>query len=561
MLRRLPAGPLPWLVIVLAGSLALVLLRVHGLGDRFLTLDDAFISFRYAQHFVEGHGLVYNLGERVEGYTNFLWTVLIAGGIKLGLEPVRFTEWANLAVVLATTGWLFVAGRRLFGSVPWALLPPLVYCLGDRARFVVSGMEMLLFPLLVFAGVWLIAGPGADPAPRVRLLTGGLVFALAGMTHPEGLLYGALTGLWLVGRRFRLAGARAALTDGAMVLFGCLVLILPWTVWRIGYYGEVLPNTAYAKLGTSWIERVLTAHESLGDLLRFASYIPWLLLGVLGWLGARRREPFFGLAALVSGTVLLYFYWAGGDYVPFFGARFLLPALPFLLLLGTAGLRWLAALLEPRPRMRRWAVGGLLSLAVADSAWWLWPAHLYALEELDLQHRAWVECADWVAANSAPGTLIASGAAGIIPYRAERPMIDMYGLTDAHISRADPDPTAAPAHQKTDGAYVLDRAPEWILSYGVTPYGAPSTGGLRWLRERVRQEYQIVAQVKVRQGEPPGGRWIVETDGFDAALYRRGWTMAILRRREIPLAPRTRQRNALDSTFFSQPPRPAASSP
>src|SRR4051794_37248022 len=45
---------------------------------RAFTIDDAYISFRYAENLASGHGLVYNLGERVEGYTNFLWVVLLA---------------------------------------------------------------------------------------------------------------------------------------------------------------------------------------------------------------------------------------------------------------------------------------------------------------------------------------------------------------------------------------------------------------------------------------------------------------------------------------------------
>jgi hypothetical protein len=48
--------------------------------------EDAFISFRYASNLIQGHGLVYNVGERVEGYTNFLWTLILAGGMALGAD-------------------------------------------------------------------------------------------------------------------------------------------------------------------------------------------------------------------------------------------------------------------------------------------------------------------------------------------------------------------------------------------------------------------------------------------------------------------------------------------
>src|SRR5437762_4060818 len=51
------------------------------------TVDDAYISYRYARNFARGLGLVYNPGERIEGYTNFLWTLLIGFGFKLHLDP------------------------------------------------------------------------------------------------------------------------------------------------------------------------------------------------------------------------------------------------------------------------------------------------------------------------------------------------------------------------------------------------------------------------------------------------------------------------------------------
>ena len=42
-------------------------------------VDDTFISLRYARNLIDGNGLVYNPGQRVEGYSNFLWVVLEPG--------------------------------------------------------------------------------------------------------------------------------------------------------------------------------------------------------------------------------------------------------------------------------------------------------------------------------------------------------------------------------------------------------------------------------------------------------------------------------------------------
>src|ERR687883_553373 len=72
----------PWWPVLLAAPVLLVHIFVFN----FVT-DDAFISFVYSRNLAQHGQLVFNLGERVEGYTNFLWTVLLALGLKLGVAP------------------------------------------------------------------------------------------------------------------------------------------------------------------------------------------------------------------------------------------------------------------------------------------------------------------------------------------------------------------------------------------------------------------------------------------------------------------------------------------
>src|SRR5579863_3651258 len=78
----------PRLHLVLGLALPAVLLVVNMVRASPFTIDDAYISFRYAKNLARGMGLVYNAGEHIEGYTNFFWTVLLACGVKLGLDPV-----------------------------------------------------------------------------------------------------------------------------------------------------------------------------------------------------------------------------------------------------------------------------------------------------------------------------------------------------------------------------------------------------------------------------------------------------------------------------------------
>src|SRR2546422_6324150 len=97
--------------VLLATALlaTLVLLLAHSAVYWFLT-DDAFISFRYARNLRQGHGLVFNPGfERVEGYTNFLWVMVLAGLDRLGIEPAR----AALALSWVATAALWSVGLAL----------------------------------------------------------------------------------------------------------------------------------------------------------------------------------------------------------------------------------------------------------------------------------------------------------------------------------------------------------------------------------------------------------------------------------------------------------------
>ena len=75
--------------------------------NRFVQ-DDAFISFRYAQNLAEGHGLVYNIGERIEGYTNFLWTACMSVAFVLGIDVVA---WSYLVSLLAFAVTLSVSSK------------------------------------------------------------------------------------------------------------------------------------------------------------------------------------------------------------------------------------------------------------------------------------------------------------------------------------------------------------------------------------------------------------------------------------------------------------------
>ena len=95
------------------------------------TQDDAYITFRYAANYAAGHGLVYNIGEQVEGYTNFLWTILMVLGRLAGADLVFFSKLLGTLCGLGTIVLSFFLGRLLAAELPypWRSVVPGLSCL------------------------------------------------------------------------------------------------------------------------------------------------------------------------------------------------------------------------------------------------------------------------------------------------------------------------------------------------------------------------------------------------------------------------------------------------
>lgn len=500
-----------------------------------MVLDDSYISFRYARNLAQGEGLVFNPGERVEGYTNFLWTVLLAAAIRAGADPVLASEVLAAAAAVGALVLLALLGRRLVrgpGKAVPVLLPPLLFAgLGAEARHVVSGMETLLFTFLVLAAFACLEWrrPGAFAA--------GLVFGLAALTRPEGVLYAGLAALGLAVAPARPpddgAAPRAShrLREPLLLAAGVSTFTLPHLAWRLAYYGHPVPNTFYAKVAGPHLLRLERGAESLVKLVGDLPVWPVLVLALFA-LPAVRARRFWAFAVAVVVATWAYFVAVGGDFLFFFGARLLLPALPFVLLLAAEGLRRVVAAVPSRAAGTGLAGAvllGLLGFVVMQPR----PTRGGRLGGLMVLHESWHETGRWLARKTTRDALLAAPAAGIVPYVADRRTVDMYGLTDEHIAHQAPvSPAGPPAHGKTDAAYVLRRRPDYLVAVDLDAAGRPVTAGLAGVRGRVARSYGLAAMVKCRRGRTAPGGWVIETDRFRPNLFRKGYVCAILRRVE-----------------------------
>ncbi len=534
-------GDRRWGWAVLAAGAALILWRASRWATTDLVMDDAFILYRYAQHLADGLGPVFNPGERVEGYVCFLWVALLALGRLLGLPFVEFSWALSFLASLGTVALLWVAGRRLAPEArPWqhALAPLAFAAMATPARYVVSGMETSLFVLVITWGTYLAL-------TRARPFGIGAVFGLAGMIRPEAALYLAVAvGFELLAFRTEpplnaSPAWRQRLGRAVWLVAGCLAVYGPYFLWRWAYYGYFLPNPFYAKIGGGSGALLLRGLRLSWQALWGAGLpIPALLaLAALlrpGW----RRAVCLGLALV--GVSAAYFILVGGDFFFLFGPRFLAPALPWALLCAVLGLLALTAKLAATRYGRRALWGRLIwvaaiALLALDALWLAWPPRFSQMQALAGLQRGWIEVGRWLAANTGPEDEVAVGAAGAIPFYSGRRTIDMLGLNDLHIGhRRMPLGKGAPGHEKYDTPYVLSREPEIVVFLRMDERGKPAlVGDWAEVRERFGQEYELAA-LGLGVPNPKGLPWVIEAHEWSPEIAKKGYHVAVFRRRPAP---------------------------
>ena len=383
------------------------------------TIDDAYISFRYARNFADGHGLVYNLGERIEGYTNFLWTLLLGFEAMLGLDPVVMSKVMGAASACGTLYFTYRLAERLlpFGLPPrvatW-LLATSTLCPG----YSVFGLETRLLTLLVTAGAYLVYRE--DEGDPRAFPWSALVFAAAGLTRPEAPLFLGLVMLTL-GRRF--LGRQNLLRGVAFAL-----PIAAHLLWRRAYYGDWLPATFFAKTG-DLNAQLVGGYDYVRGYFTFVGPAAVLLALPGAVIGAFRRRREAIACALVSALFTGYIVLVGGDWMPHH--RFFAPVEPFLFLLIGLTLRRLG-------ETRSLLVLLLVLVAAGDYAVTRVKRLNKSYTRLVIhEYRAHMRTAgvasDWLVQN--PPGKIAIGDIGLVGYRTNYPLLDTLGLVDPVISR------------------------------------------------------------------------------------------------------------------------------
>lgn len=405
--------------------------------------DDAYISLRYARNLAEHGQIVWNLGERVEGYTNFLHVILSAALMRLGLTAEHAARGLNICAALSVFPAVSLAARRL---VPhdavtrgFALLA--VGATPGLAIWVLGGLEASVGAAWIAWGALGLIVTIQSGTVMAAALTGGML-SLAVLTRMDSAVFIAGCGLAVL--LFTPGGVVRRLSLTVLVAGVPAAVSLMHMAWRLDYYGLPLPLTFYAKTGVPLAWRF----GFLSDLPIYVLYgVPVLFLSVIAVVTSFRSRGIAAALALPLCLQLAYVIWSGGDHMA--GGRVLVPlTAPAVLILLTQS-------------NRRILTGGAAALSVAIA---LFSPPLHRDPAAFVGTLVGGHMASWP-----PGQTISLATAGATPFHAtDHRYIDQLGLNTPEIARRDPVPLRTPAqtvpgHSKGDGAFILSQRPDVII--------------------------------------------------------------------------------------------------
>ncbi len=451
----------PRRIAIVVGLVATTALMLHVRRYPVLTYDDAFISLRYAQRLLDGHGLTWTEGPPVEGYSNLLWVLGCAFLGALGVDLLEAPVVLGISSAIATIAALIYAvpPRTWVESVPAFTGAMFIALAGPIGLWAVAGLEgCLVAALLAWSFVLLRPLLDGKTDDWKSVLAPSIPLALLCLSRPDApLLIVIICAFLLLRSRSLQAAARAV----ALGLLPGLVT-LAQVVFRLAYYDDWLPNTARAKVAFT-AARLESGTQCVAGagLSSYALWVPALFALYVAWRDPSRRPSILLGLTLVAGWTS---YTATVACQPY-GFRMLIPSYVLLAFVVAEALDWVQRR-GPAARAGAW----LLSLTLLSAFGWAQQAEKNIVLARE-QRPPVTELAATIGntlrdafGNQDP--LLAVDAAGAIPFYSGLRSIDMLGLNDAHIARhrSESFGQGIQGHELGDGAYVLSREPDIIVA-------------------------------------------------------------------------------------------------
>lgn len=456
------------------------------------TQDDAYISYRYVANYLNGDGLVYNIGERIEGFTNFGWTIYM---MLLGVVG------ANFILISKITGFLFGGGvvwitfrlaRRILDDDNKAFAAVATILVGinqSLAYWSPAGLETAAFAFFALWSFYLYLN-------RNWLLIFSLVMAV--WLRPEGAV---ITGILI----FLETWERRALPKFTMSCAAlALALSMPFVAFKISYYGSVFPNPFFAKTSFTF-DQLANGWEYTS---RFLEHYTFYYVGCLGLVFPafvyRKLSNEARAAWLMTVLYLAYIVLVGGDVLKVH--RFFLPIIGLVAILMVMPIHELTGRLAQRTRLM---VLIPMALVMVFLTYDLPRAFVerYNNSEIVFTEKMRFK-AQQLKQSDTTDFSVALATIGVFGYELlGHDIIDLVGLTDSTIARYSEDPIPGMEttwkEQKHNSRYLLERGPDYIMfSTGIKP-SAPAERALLLYRQFI-DSYRTVGWYYQRPGARMG---------------------------------------------------------
>jgi hypothetical protein len=513
--------------------------------------EDTYITFRFSRNLAEGLGPVFNAGEQVEGYSNFLWMLTLAAVHALGLDMSLFSRLAgaffNTLCLLIV--W-YIPCRFFAVRGPGSLCAPLLYLLFVPFHFyAASGLETSLYILLVLLVVLtLLAARGRT----VPCTAAGLLLLLLALTRPEGILFFFFFCAFLC---WRAATGKESLRPYLPGIILCAAGFGAFILWRLSYYGAPLPNTYYAKGSFPLPLRLLFGFfMNKGFLTHYPHFLFVLSLLMVPARAAGNRAP---LLVFIAAGMCFSLCFSGFDWMPFF--RYTLPVVPLLIICCQIGFTqvWETKIAAARKRVKvLWCGSVLLLFCFAAEQYWQDIAFTIRWQDItNFGRHNQKKVGEWL--RQAPGQQprIAIGDVGCLAYVAETPIIDIFGLTSRefaeiknrfgfpqiHLSRP---VISFDRYKEKERELLLRLAPDYIFLYNArlkttNTFPGSSAGIVEHRDFSDRYEYSTTFYIMPRFSSPAWPKLFHCIDILDLsagllAWIENGWGYDVYIRRDSP---------------------------
>ena len=409
--------------------LLISIITLIGIYNSFIQ-DDAFIAFRYAKHLAEGYGLVWNINSDspVEGYTDFLWVVIVSIFEYLHIEPITATKAIGIIFGIGTLYFTFRLSSLLFSSYKSAILSLIILGINYTfTSYMSGGLETSMQTFFVVIATYMVFNAINNGYDKRYLSIISLIFALSILTRIDDILFcGVLylyLGFYIIKQNRR---------DLIYLSFIGIFLLILWLLFKITYYGDILPNTFYVKAQNGGLKAI---ENGINYMVLFLNeYLLWIPLAIVAiYIKKLISYRHIKITLLMVAIWLLYIIKVGGDFMEF---RFLVPILPFLSILIAQ------AIMSIKYNLLRVLIVAVMVFASYKHAK-EFTISKDGIESFSyLNGHLYVPQADWIGIGKRLHQLfpknsikIATTAAGAIPYYTDFYTIDMLGLNDKWIAK------------------------------------------------------------------------------------------------------------------------------